>query len=41
MNKRLITTSPLFRLAVLLLPERVLLQLFGRRVAVRVDRRGR
>ena len=40
MDKRLITTSPLFRLAILLLPQRVLLNLFGRRVAVRADRRG-
>ena len=40
MDKRLITTSPLFRLARLVLPEHLLLHLFGRRVAVRADRRG-
>jgi hypothetical protein len=39
MDKQLITTSPLFRLARLVLPEGLLLHLFGRRVAVRADRR--
>jgi hypothetical protein len=35
MDKRLITTSPLFKLARLVLPEHLLLHWFGRRVAVR------
>jgi hypothetical protein len=35
MNKRLITTHPLFRLARLLLPEGLLLHWFGRRVPLR------
>lgn len=39
MDKRLITTSPLFRLARLVVPEHLLLHWFGRRVAVRPDRR--
>ncbi len=41
MDKRLITTSPLFRLARLVLPENLLLHLFGRRVAVHATARGR
>ena len=39
MDKRLITTSPLFRLARLVLGEHLLLHLFGRRVAVAADGR--
>jgi hypothetical protein len=39
MDKRLITTSPLFRLARLALPEALLLHLFGRRIGVRAGRR--
>ena len=39
MDKRLITTGLLFRLARLVLPEHLLLHLFGRRIAVR-GRRG-
>ena len=39
MDKRLITTSPLFRLARRVVPEHLLLQWFGRRIAVRADRR--
>ena len=35
MDKQLITTSPLFRLARLVVPEYLLLHWFGRRVAVR------
>ena len=38
MDKQLITTSALFRLVRLVLPERLLLHLFGRRIAVRRDR---
>lgn len=38
MNKRLITTHPLFRLARLVLPEHVLLHWFGRRIPVAADR---
>ena len=38
MNKRLITTHPLFRLARLLLPEHMLLHWFGRRIAVTAKR---
>ena len=34
MDKRLITTSPLFRVARLVLPEALLLHLFGRRIAI-------
>lgn len=34
MNQRPITTGPLFRLARLVMPEHVLLLLFGRRVSV-------
>jgi hypothetical protein len=36
MNKRLITTHPLFHLARLLLPEALLLQWFGRRIPLPV-----
>ena len=36
MDKRLITTTPLFKLARLVLPEHVLLHLFGRRIPVGV-----
>jgi hypothetical protein len=39
MDKRLITTSPLFKLARLVFPEQLLLQWFGRRVPVHVGRR--
>jgi hypothetical protein len=39
MDKRIITTSPLFRLARLVLPEIVLLHLFGRRISVAAVRR--
>jgi hypothetical protein len=39
MDKRLITTTPLFRLIRLVLPERLLLQLFGRKIPVAADRR--
>ena len=35
MDKRLITTSPLFRLARLVLPEQLLLHWFGRKATVR------
>jgi hypothetical protein len=35
MDKRLITTTPLFKLALLVLPEHLLLHWFGRRIAVR------
>jgi len=35
MDKRLITTTPLFKLARLVLPEHLLLHWFGRRIAVR------
>ena len=41
MDKRLITTHPLFRLAWMVLPEHLLLHWFGRRIAVRADRRRR
>ena len=41
MDKRLITTSPLFKLARLVLPEHLLLQWFGRRIAVRTAASGR
>lgn len=41
MDKRLITTSPLFRLARLVLPEGLLLHLFGSRLGVRAHRRRR
>ena len=41
MDKRLITTSSLFRLARLFLPEGLLLQVFGRPLAVRADHRRR
>ena len=34
MNKRLITTTPLFKLARLVVPEQLLLHWFGRRVMV-------
>jgi len=34
MDNRLITTSPLFRLARLVLPESLLLHLFGRRIPI-------
>ena len=34
MNKRLITTHPLFRVARLVLPEQLLLHWFGRRIVV-------
>ena len=36
MDKRLITTTPLFRLARRLLPEHVLLHWFGRRIPVTI-----
>ena len=36
MDKRLITTGPLFRLARLVLPQSLLLHLFGRRVPIAV-----
>ena len=39
MDKRLITTSPLFKLARLVLPEHLLLHWFGRRIAVRLTAR--
>lgn len=39
MDKRQITTHPLFRLARLVLPEHLLLHWFGRKVTVRADRR--
>jgi len=39
MDKRVITTTPLFRLARLLLPESLLLHLFGRRIAIASTRR--
>lgn len=39
MNKRLITTTPLFKLARLVLPEHLLLQWFGRRIPVPVPGR--
>jgi hypothetical protein len=39
MDKRTITTSPLFRLARLVLPDAVLLHLFGRRIPVAARRR--
>jgi hypothetical protein len=39
MDKRLITTTPLYRLIRLVLPEHLLLHLFGRRVPVAADRR--
>lgn len=39
MDKRLITTTPLFKLARLVLPEYLLLQWFGRKVPVRVQSR--
>ena len=38
MDKRLITTIPVFKLARLVLPEHVLLHLFGRRIPVTVER---
>jgi hypothetical protein len=38
MDKRLITTSPLFNLARLVLPENLLLQWFGRRIPVHAGR---
>ena len=38
MDRRLITTSPLFNLARLVLPEHLLLHWFGRRIAVRAAR---
>ena len=38
MDKRLITTHPLVRLARLVVPEHLLLHWFGRRVAVRSRR---
>jgi hypothetical protein len=38
MDKRLITTSPLFKLARLVLPEHLLLHWFGRRIVVRAGR---
>ena len=38
MDKRLITTSPLFKLARLVIPEHLLLHWFGRRIAVRAGR---
>jgi hypothetical protein len=38
MNKRLITTHPLFRLARLVLPETLLLHWFGRRIHVTANR---
>ena len=38
MNKRLMTTHPLFRLARLVLPEHLLLYWFGRRIPVAVSR---
>jgi hypothetical protein len=41
MDMRLITTSPLFRLARLVLPEFLLLHLFGRRIRVAATRRAR
>jgi hypothetical protein len=39
MDKRTITTSPLFRVARLVLPETLLLYLFGRRIPVAAARR--
>jgi hypothetical protein len=39
MDKRIITTSLLFRLAQRVLPESVLLHLFGRRITVAATRR--
>jgi len=39
MDKRTITISPLFRLARLVLPEPILLHLFGRRIPVSAARR--
>jgi hypothetical protein len=39
MNKRLVTTAPLFRLARLILPEHLLLHWFGRRIPLAVARR--
>ena len=36
MDKRLITSGPLFRLARLVLPQSLLLHLFGRRVPIAV-----
>lgn len=41
MDKRLITTHPLFRLARRVLPEALLLHWFGRRLQIRADRTGR
>ena len=35
MDKRLLTTHPLFRLARLVVPESLLLHWFGRRIAMR------
>ena len=39
MDKRLITTTPLFKLARLVLPEYLLLQWFGRKIPVRTESR--
>jgi hypothetical protein len=39
MDKRLISPTPLFRLVRLVLPEHLLLRLFGRRIPIAADRR--